>query len=68
MAKKYTLDPDAVEDLRNIALYTETTWAPEQSSIYESKLVKGFRTIAEGSSVIVTFLFFFISVPYWYRK
>ena len=49
MAKRYTLVPEAVEDLRNIAHYTETKWGHEQSNVYESKLVKSFQTIAEGN-------------------
>ena len=55
MPSRYTLDPEAVEDLLGIAHYTETTWGSEQSRIYESKLIQGFQTIVEGSLIAKPF-------------
>jgi len=55
MANKYTLAPEAVEDLRAIAHYTQITWGSNQSKAYETKLVNGFQTIVDGSPIAKPF-------------
>lgn len=46
----YKLDLEAVNDLRQIARYTQITWGAKQAAIYEQKLIACIRSITQGTA------------------